>query len=399
MLGTTKSLNVVFILCIPFPRGMAGTKRVQHAVGGLRGFNDVDIQVVITRQATTYNPPTGHHGDVPYQTLLPDMLGWKGVLQLPKLYTKSHSAVKNAFQPGAQNVLFVYGAPSIDNMPAVRYARRIGYQIVFDIVEDNDFASMLPSDWFHNIKVAFTRVMSRRIAGFADGIVVISSHLENKFVQLTREKVPIHHRSISVDPLRIRFNDRPFNPRPAMFYAGSFGVKDNIMALLDAFDSLASRHGNLRLIMTGKGSPIQMEKFMKRVAVSPARQRIEYRGYLDDDTYYKTLADVDIPCMTRQDSGYAHAGFPFKLGEFLATGRPVIASLVSDIEEYLEDRRTAFLVRPGSMSDIIETVEYVLSNENASREIGRRGRDQALLHWDYRIQGQALYQFLRRLDD
>jgi glycosyltransferase involved in cell wall biosynthesis len=399
MLGIKNKLNVVFFLCIPFPLGMAGTKRIQHAVDGLRSFNNVDIRVVITRQVTTNNPSVGNHKGVPFQTLLPDALGWKGLLRLPKLYARSYSAVKGAYQHGAQNVLYVYGAPSIDNMSAIFYGRRIGYQIVFDIVEDDNFAPMLLSDWLHNFKLAFIRFMTPKVIKLSDGIVVISSHLYKKFIRFTKGKIPIHHRSISIDPDLIKYSGGPLNSRPAMFYAGSFGVKDNIIGLLDAFDSLATRHSNLRLVMTGKGSPAAMDNIFTRIATLTNKERLEYRGFLDDKNYYKTLAEVDIPCMTRKDIGYAHAGFPFKLGEFLATGRPVIASRISDVEEYLIDRYNALLVHPGCINDIIESVEFLLNNKNASLDIGERGRELALLHWDYRTQGHALYKFLKGLYD
>ena len=56
--------------------------------------------------------------------------------------------------------------------------------------------------------------------------------------------------------------------------------------------------------------------------------------------------------MTRTDSAYANAGFPFKLGEFLASGKPVIASNVSDVGKFFTDRHDTMLVKPGECKEI-----------------------------------------------
>ena len=43
-------------------------------------------------------------------------------------------------------------------------------------------------------------------------------------------------------------------------------------------------------------------------------------GFLLEDEYYKILPHSDVLLMTRINSKYANAGFPFKLGEYLASG-------------------------------------------------------------------------------
>jgi len=101
--------------------------------------------------------------------------------------------------------------------------------------------------------------------------------------------------------------------------------------------------------------------------------------------------------MTRTDTPYAHAGFPFKLGEFLATGKPVVASEVSDVEQFLVDNYSAMLVPPDDPNGICDAIEYLLDNPDKSEAIGRQGREAAKLFFDYQMQGKALLSFLRNL--
>lgn len=389
-------LNVVFLLSIPFPQGMAGTKRIQHTIDGLKE-QGVHSSVIITRQLATLNKPEGDYKGVPYKTIMPDLIGWKLALKLPVLFIKAAREIHRLFNPKHKNILFVYDHPSMDNIFTVLLARRLGFKIVFDIIEDADHQKNIANDWRHRIKTYFNQYLTTRSTKIADGLVVISSALEDKFRRLTHGHLPLHLRLISIDTDRFISHSGIFNDQINLFYSGSFGVKDGIFELLDAFDNLAIKHSRLKLIMTGKGTDQRMKEVMERIKRSPVKNRIEYKGYVDDDKYYEILSRADIPCMTRVNSAYANAGFPFKLGEFLATGKPVVASNVSDVGKFFEDRHDAMFVKPGDSKDIVSVIEYLLANPKRAIDIGKRGRERALKLFDYRLQGKGFLTFLQGL--
>lgn len=138
-----------------------------------------------------------------------------------------------------------------------------------------------------------------------------------------------------------------------------------------------------------------MKEFSARMERSPHKDRIDFN--LDEKDYYSVLNDVDIPCMTRVDLPFAHAGFPFKLGEFLATGKPVIASRVSDVDRFLVHGHNAMLVRAGSSTEVCEAAEFLIDHPETAAAIGARGREAAKLYFDYKQQGKALRAFLENL--
>lgn len=45
-------INLIFLGSFPYPHGMAGPKRIQHAIDGLKSFNDVNIRVISLRQSS-----------------------------------------------------------------------------------------------------------------------------------------------------------------------------------------------------------------------------------------------------------------------------------------------------------------------------------------------------------
>jgi len=318
-------------------------------------------------------------------------------LLFPLFYLKARHAIKRAFRSDYNNIIYNYGPPDLFNVRILYYAQRLGYKILFDIVEDYDTALDISNSLSHRMKTIGINYLNHHIEHLASGIIIISSRLQKKYENISRDKIPLHYCAISVDFDRYPSNVKYFSNPPTLFYSGSFGKKDGVHVLLEAFDKLAAKHAAIRIVLTGRGSDEALNPVLTRIKASPYKDRIEYKGYLDDDAYYAALNAADIPCMTRINIKYAQAGFPFKLGEFLATGKPVIASRVSDVECMLENRREAMLVEPGDSDGIVAAAEYLIGNPDQAAAIGMKGRAKAKILFDHRKQGQALLTFLRRL--
>ena len=330
------------------------------------------------------------HEGTPYETVMGDLLRAKMFVALPILYYRTIAALKRAFRPDHKNVIYFYGPLFLESVVPLSYAQRLGYKIVFDIIEDYGLAKEVSRSFYQYVRSNLASRLSSRIKDLSAGIIVISSYLEEKCRKLTQGKVPVHYMPISVDMDCFPEKPNRMNSTVSLFYAGSFGKKDGLPVLLDAFDRLAGRYENVRLVLTGRGDREAMKEFFARMEISPNKDRIEFKGYLDEKDYYSLLNDADIPCMTRVDLAFAHAGFPFKLGEFLATGKPVIASRVSDVDRFLVHGHNAMLVQAGSSTEICEAAEFLIDNPESAAAIGVRGREVAKSFFDYKQQGKAL---------
>jgi len=392
-----KKFNVVFMGGFTYPRGMAGTKRIQLAMNSLKLYPDIAIRVILQRQSTEYNALCGVHEGTPYETVMGDLFRARMFAALPLLCYRTIASLKRAFQPDRKNVIYFYGPLFLESVIPLRYARKIGYKIVFDVIEDFSLAKEVSQSFYQFLRSKLTNRLSSLIVELSAGIIVISSYLEANCRRVTKGKVPIHYLPISVD--MDCFPLKPFGMDSSilLFYAGSFGKKDGIPVLLDAFDRLAEVYENIRLVLTGRGDAEAMRDFLARRKLSPHETRIEFKGYLNEQDYYSFLNAADIPCMTRVDLAFAHAGFPFKLGEYLATGKPVIASRVSDVDKFLVSGQNAMLVQPGSSAEICEAVEFLINDRDSAAAIGMRGREVAKSFFDYKNQGKALLSFLENL--
>ena len=396
-INNPKPINLVMLGGFLYPHGMASTDHVQDLLDGLRLLPEVTPRVIVLRQSSRDNEPAGIHQGVPYETVMQNLLRAKALLWAPVFLHKARQTIDRAWRLNQYNVLCVYGPPSLDNISVIKHARCRGFKVVFYIVEDDDVAGGVSRSPWHRWTNRTIRQATQRIGTLTDGIMVISSRLQTKFEAITQGQIPLHLLPITVNLDRWLPTCHGFGETVTLFYAGSFGFKDGVPVLIEAFDQLASRHDHLRLVLAGKGNSEDMQTTFARMKASAYAQRITYTGYLNEEAFQAALSAADILCMTRIDHPYAQAGFPFKLGQYLATAKPVIASTVSDVPQWLQHRQSALLVKPGNVDDIVQSVEILLRHPSEAVAIGQRGREVARHGFCHKKLAQDMIHFMQSM--
>ncbi|QXE91648.1 glycosyltransferase [Geomonas subterranea] len=385
-------INVIFMGKFGYPSGMASTKRIQHFLDYLNG-DSASTRVLQLRPTgeVADGETEGSYQGTEYRRIGGGLkLGLSLVPALIRYHRDGIAALKQWRVPGVRNVLYSYGGVTVENVIFILAAKRLGYFIVFDIVEDNTYIDdklSIPGKlkWFAG------EILDRFFLGLADGIVVISNYLRQLYGKKVALSVPLCLIPISARCEAESRAEREPGPMRVV-YAGSFAKKDGIEQLLDAFESVQGKKGNCILMLCGTGASVKL--YQPRIAANPA---IHYVGYLEDRAFYRFLKGADVLCVTRTGSTYANAGFPFKLGEYLATGNPVIVSDVGDVRRYLSHMEDAIIVEPGSVSAIAGALEYCLDHPETAAKIGMSGADKCRRYFDPAVNGRLLLQLIRRL--
>jgi len=384
-----------------YPKGMASTKRIQNNIDVIVKSPDASVSLLILRQShagSEENQLSGLHHGVRYRTIGYDVKpDWKLPFALLKYLLSGVCFLANHRHLNQKNIIYLYMEPNVENVLFLATARLIGYRIIVDITEDCYFVGS-KAHLFSRIKAKTVGFFSRHLYVFVKGIIVISSQLYRKFESMYAGRVPVYLLPVSVNLENFSSAPSAYRGPWRILYAGSFGEKDSVENLIGAFDVLCKTHDNLRLILTGKMvSSERFEIIMNKITGSPYRQKIEYKGYLDDVEFYGLLNACDIPCMIRAGTAYANAGFPFKLGEYLATGKPVIASNVGDVGEYLENRVSALLIDSNTVDSIADAIEYIITHPDAAKEIGSNGKQVAINAFSTDVVGNKLLEILHGL--
>ena len=393
---STTDMNVLFMGNFLYPQGMAATKLIQHDIDGLRACGVENVAVLLLRQAhqgRQHDALTGVHEGVPYHTVGVDLAA---DLNLPvkwfRYVVEGILYIRQRRREQGRPVLYVYGALSLENLPFVISARLIGYEVYFNITEDVALSAGPAPHAMSRIKAYSCRLLARYTASFAAGIFVISGHLKRKYEKLAAARFPIYLKPVSIYTRHFPAKPKKYDGETSFLYAGSFGAKDAVELLISAFAEVSARRRNVVLKLAGTGVETRMRSIQACIDASPAKDRIILLGYVPDTDYYKLIACSHVLCAIRSDSDFANAGFPFKLGEFLGTGNPVITARVSDVEKYLRDRENALLVRPGSLEDVAQAMTWLLDRPGEARRIGQAGRRLAIEQFDHIAQGRQLYE-------
>ena len=287
------------------------------------------------------------------------------------IVSSSFYVVKN-FDKKSNNILYHYGYPSIETIFIIKTSKIIGYKIVFDIVENINYANSSKMSIKMKLKNWTANKFLYQISKTGSLCFGISTSLVEYIKTFTKNKIETIHLPISVDITEIqKFKNRSINSDTIkVFYGGSFGYKDGFEYILKGFEKACETNSNLKLILTGKISKQMDGIVQKLIQQSVFQNKIEFLGCLSESDYYQQMVNSDILCMCRVNSKYANFGFPFKLGEYLASENAIIATNVGDVNLYLKQNQNALLIEPESSIDICNSILILASDKELRKKLG-----------------------------
>lgn len=230
-----------------------------------------------------------------------------------------------------------------------------------------------------------------------DGLYVISKSLEKYFSDYVNKKETILHLPMTVDLERFtNMNKTESKYGKYIAYCGSmYTDKDGIPDLIEAFNLFAKENIDTNLLLIGDTSDKNKFKLISNcINSSPFKNRIYTTGWIDRDEMPILLINAEILALARPDNIQAKGGFPTKLGEYLATGNPVVITDVGEHTEYLTDGVSAYISSPDNPSHFAEKLIQASRDLTISNKIGLNGKKIATQFFNNQIQSEKLYHFL-----
>src|SRR5690606_3427017 len=122
--------------------------------------------------------------------------------------------------------------------------------------------------------------------------------------------------------------------KPYIVYVGVMNdAKDGVNILIKAYKEIYTDIKEYQLYLVGPwhyDTPLHLKMIQEFGLVN----KIEWKGAYDRDLIPAIIQDADLLVLPRPDSKQAQGGFPTKLGEYLATGNPVVATRVGELPDY-----------------------------------------------------------------
>lgn len=147
--------------------------------------------------------------------------------------------------------------------------------------------------------------------------------------------------------------------------------KKGLAVLLQALAALNRGNENpgCQLLIVGEGPAHEaLESLSDRLGLSPC---VRFAGTRRDIPRILPVLDVFVlPSL--------YEGFGIAILEAMAAGKPVVATTVGGIPEFVVPGETGLLVEPGNAEALAEAIGRLLSDPERARQMGIRGRERVL---------------------
>lgn len=228
----------------------------------------------------------------------------------------------------------------------------------------------LVSDLKDRLKV---RVSQRAIV---DDIIVPCQYLKDgllkKLKWLDRDKITVIHNGKDLKKYKPgKFHDEIRGelgiPLETILLGASSQLRDTKghVYLLDSLALLKKKFPDTCLIIAGRG-PL-MEKLKDKSERLGLRDSVFFLGHRNDVD--RVMDSVDIAVLPSLDEG-----FPNTVVEYMAMGKPVVATNVGGIPELVLDGETGFLVQPGDAEGLADALERLIKEKDMRERMGISGR-------------------------
>lgn len=189
----------------------------------------------------------------------------------------------------------------------------------------------------------------------------------------------------------------PKPERDYFLFCGALSYRETIDYILESFDQLPKESPvDLHLVLGG-GSKAEYDDLIQHISNFKKGDQVKvYHNvrHAEIPKHYKAATAMLMPMRpTVQDA----ARFPHKIGEYVASGNPMIANNFGEVSSYFKDGDTALVAAEYTTEAFAEKMQFVLKNRAVCKEIGLRGKALGLEAFNHLSYGPKILSFLKNL--
>jgi len=229
----------------------------------------------------------------------------------------------------------------------------------------------------HRAEIDRQLPMIRHITEVAAALTSLTRHCADSYRELgiTRDVRVLHYGidrgrfadTTAGDTIRSRFGIPP--SADVVLYLGRLVRDMGLQVLLEGIPSILARRPAAHVLIAGGSGELDeaakavASRWSDRVALSVDVPESELAGY------YGAATLVVAPTIGARACGSLASA------EAMAAGKPVVATRIGGIPEYVSDGVTGLLVAPGDTGALVGAILTLLEDRNRLAQFGRRGRE------------------------
>jgi glycosyltransferase involved in cell wall biosynthesis len=265
-----------------------------------------------------------------------------------------------------REIFLNFGGLLLANQFKIPYVLEVNAPLIHEVGKD-----------FPPIFHKFEKLVQKKLFGGADRIITVSNTLKNYLTNygVAEEKIrvvpngvneKVFHPNVSGEIIKKKLN---LEDKQIVCFAGSLHQKwQGIDDLLRSAKIISSKKPSIKFIIVGgEGADVEILK-------KNAPDNVIFTGRVNHKEIPSYLAAADILIAPYNVENNFFYNSPIKLFEYMAMGKPIIASNLGQIRDVIEDGRTGLLNEPGNYEELAENILILLENEKLRKELGLNAR-------------------------
>ena len=245
-----------------------------------------------------------------------------------------------------------------------------------------------------NYRIQVMQKLEKWLVSYASNIVIMNSNVGSYLIEnysgTTDEEYEALWRSINLIPNGVdcsKFKPtktKEFSNNKILMFCGKLDHVSHITDMIKVMQKLDNKY---RLYIIGDGE--KKEVLVKLAEGLGVIDKVVFLGKVDNDKVPDTLnlADVLIAPFSNEE-GVQYAS-NLKVFEYMAMGKPIVASNVGKMEDILFD--CGYLYEPGNIKEMAKLIK------KADKSIGKKARAKALKEYDWKVLGKQLEEVYKEM--
>jgi glycosyltransferase involved in cell wall biosynthesis len=203
-----------------------------------------------------------------------------------------------------------------------------------------------------------------RVFSRADGLVVTTEALKKVLNEVYGVSAPVARVPLGFDIPREAPAHTPRHSPKEIFYIGQLYPLQGVDLLIEAMKHIED--GRLNIV---GGKKEEIETLKARAENLKVAERVKFHGFVEPAEVKEKMAAADVLVLPSRSQGKMPYVAHMKLFEYMAAARPIVATNLPSINEFVRDGEEAILVEPDSALSLAEGIRRVLEDDGLAQRL------------------------------
>jgi glycosyltransferase involved in cell wall biosynthesis len=281
-----------------------------------------------------------------------------------------------------------------------------GRPVIYDVHDD---VPGLIADMKNNPKLeGVYDTIERQIIKAMKGLVLAGESLEPRYKSLHKNTTVIHNY-----PMLEMFQCTRLEPNKALEppvdklaekldgkfvlgYVGGLAVRRGLLIMLEALHKLEEEK-DIRLLLIGNfDRKADKKTAMEMIEEYNLKEKVLLEGWVEYRKLPAYIDLIDVGLVLIQPLTWLRDITPTKLFDFMACGKPVIASELPGIAKLINETKCGILVEPENIDRLAETIKTLHDSPELCKKLGSDGYNAVRDKYNWEREGEKLLAFYNK---